>query len=54
MSRLRVYDWHKRYKRPKSACMLKSRVKGLLLRIRKMMLFVFFDHRDIVHHEIVL
>ena len=24
-----------------------------VLRIRKMMLFVFFDHRDIVHHESV-
>ena len=53
MSRLRVYDWHKRYKRPKSACMLKLRAKCVLLRIRKMMLFVFFDHRNIVHHEIV-
>ena len=52
MSRSRVYDWHKRYKRPKSACMLKLRGKGLLLRTRKMM-FVFFDHRDIVYHEIV-
>ena len=45
MSRSRVFDCHKRYKRPKSAYMLKLRVK--------MMLFVFFDHRDIVHHEIV-
>ena len=45
MPRSRVFDWHKRYKRPKSTCMLKLRVK--------MMLFVFFDHRDIVYHEIV-
>ena len=45
MSRSRVFDWHKRYKRPKSACMLKFRVK--------MMLFVFFNHIDIVYHEIV-
>ena len=45
MSRTSVFDWHKRYKSPKSACMLKLRVTT--------MLFAFFDHRDIVHHEIV-
>ena len=45
MSRTRVFDWHKRYKGPKSACMLKLRVTTMLI--------VFFDHRDIVHREIV-
>ena len=45
MSRTRVFDWHKRYKSPKSACMLKLRVTT--------MLFDIFDDRDIVHHEIV-
>ena len=45
MSRTRVFDWHKRYKSSKSACMSKLRVTT--------MLFVFFDHREIVYHEIV-
>ena len=45
MSRTRVFDWHKRCKSSKSACMLKLRVTT--------MLFVFFDDRDIVYHEIV-
>ena len=42
----RVFDWHKRYTSSKSACMLKLRVTTTL--------FVFFDDRDIVYHEIDL